>query len=154
MVDISLYHFLFMYWYVWTCPLKKGVCEEIQSNGKEQILKTWCRLLCCCLYNQPSILSLVLMKLEPCTFLLCVSACSVISVVSNCDPISALAVFILASANRGSLEGECRSEGNRIMFHPVYFLWALCLLVSIIPASAVRSSTSFPSLSWIRLQFL
>ena len=62
------------------------------------------------------------------------------------DPI----VFILASASRGSLEGECRSEGNRIMFHPVYLLWALYLLVilvSIIPASAITSSTSFPSLS-------
>lgn len=64
------------------------------------------------------------------------------------NPISVLAV--LASASRGSLEGECRSEGNSIMFHPVCFLWALYLLVilvSIIPASAVTSSTSFPSLS-------
>ena len=72
------------------------------------------------------------------------------------NPISVLAVFILASARRGSLEGECRSEGNRIMLHPVYLLWALYLLVvlvSIIPASAVTSSASFPSLSWVRLQF-
>lgn len=140
--------------------IKKEVCEEIQSNGQEQILKTWCRLLCCSLYSHPSILSLVVTKLEHCTFLLWVSACSVISVISeirDSDPISVLAVFILASASRGSLEGECRSEGNRIMFHPVYLLWALYLLVilvSIIPASAVTSSTSFPSLSWIRLQFL